>query len=121
MAAYGQRVDLNNPMNRQQYGDKKKLADAQRAVPVASSPNVSAPVARPVPGERGSLTRPTERPNEEITTGAPFGSGAGPQAQSPLVGPPQGSQPDLIERVRAIASQYPNPNIMGLLRVLEAG
>jgi len=114
MAAYGQRVDLNNPVNRQQYGDKKKLADAQRAVPVASSPNVSAPVARPVPGERGSLTRPTERPNEPITAGAPFGAGPGPAgAGIPTFSP----QMSALDEVRAVAQQYGLPELQDLLDI----
>jgi len=111
MAAYPNRVDLNSPANRQQYGDKKKLADAQRAVPVASSPNVSAPVARPVPGERGSLTRPTERPNEPITAGAPFGAGPGPAgAGIPIL---RGDQ--ALEELKAIFAMFPNSDLADLI------
>ena len=110
MPAHPNRVDLNNPANRQQYGDKKKLADAQRAVPVASSPN--APVVRPVPGERGSLTRPTERPTEPITAGAPFGPGVGPQgAGIPTFSP----QMSALDEVRVVAQQYGLPELQDLL------
>ena len=109
MPAHPNRVDLNNPANRQQYGDKKKLADAQRAVPVASSPN--APVVRPVPGERGSLTRPSERPNEPITAGAPFGAGPGPAgAGIPIL---RGDQ--ALEELKAIFAMFPNSDLADLI------
>lgn len=112
MPAYPNRVDLVAPANRQQYGDKKKLADAQRAVPVAPSPNGPAPVARPVPGQAGSLTRPTERPNEPITAGAPFGPGASPFG----AGIPQFSpQMTALDEVRAVAQQYGLPELQDLL------
>jgi len=117
MAAYGQRVDLNNPVNRQQYGDKKKLADAQRAVPVASSPNVSAPVARPVPGERGSLTRPSERPNEPITAGAPFGAGPGPEAAGII--PTSTGGDDVLQQLIYLNQAYPNKDLADLIDAMK--
>ena len=106
-----------------EYGGVKALADAQRAVPMAQSPTGTAPqVQRPVPGEGGSLTRSTDRPQEPITAGAPFGAGPGPTAAGiPInAAPMSGSKQDLIERVRAIYSMYPNPNLMSLMMVLES-
>lgn len=123
MAAYAQRTDLNSSAMTPQYGGAKALADAQRAVPMAQSQAGAAPqVQRPVPGEGGSLTRSTDRPEEPITAGAPFGAGPGPTAAGiPInAAPMSGSKQDLIERVRAIYSMYPNPNLMSLMAVLES-
>lgn len=123
MAAYAQRTDLNSSAMTPQYGGAKALEDAQKAVPMGSSPTGSAPqVQRPIPGELGLLTRPTESPEEPITAGAPFGPGPGPSAAGiPInAAPMSGSKQDLIERVRAIYSMYPNPNLMSLMMVLES-
>ena len=64
----------------QTYGEAGKQMAAQRAVPMGGAPTDVAPTAtpRPVPGTLGSLTRPTERPMEPITAGAPFGAGPSP-------------------------------------------
>ncbi len=123
MAAYAQRTDLNSSAMTPQYGGVKALVDAQKVVPMAQSQTGAAPqVQRPVPGEGGSLTRPTDRPQEPITAGAPFGAGPGPTAAGiPInAAPMSGSKQDLIERVRAIYSMYPNPNLMSLMTVLES-
>lgn len=67
-----------------QYGEGQQLMGLQQAAPMAavSKPTVSAPqpqraVERP---PITSLTAPTERPNEPLTAGMPFGAGAGPEA-----------------------------------------
>lgn len=117
MPAYPNRVDLVAPANRQQYGEKKKLADAQRAVPVAPSPNGPAPVARPVPGERGSLTRPTERPSEPITAGAPFGAGPGPQAAG--IVPTQAGTGDVLQQLIYLNQAYPNSDLADLIDAMK--
>jgi len=81
--AYGNRTDLNGKIPKaaptgMPYGENKKLMDAQSAVPMGTpemetvpmdqAPEESVPMAQkvtPVP-----LTAPTERPNENILTGA---------------------------------------------------
>lgn len=106
----------------QTYGEAGKQIAAQRAVPMGASPtDAQGQPQRSVPGTLGSLTRPTERPNEPITAGAPFGAGPGPSmmGMSPNTPPPSGSKQDLVERVRAIYSMYPNPNLMALMNALE--
>ena len=79
---YGNRTDLNAKIPKSAptglpYGENKKLMDAQSAVPMANpemetvepqAPEESTPMAQkvtPVP-----LTAPTQRPNENILTGA---------------------------------------------------
>jgi hypothetical protein len=109
----------------QTYGEAGKQMAAQRAVPMGGAPTDVAQTAtpRPVPGTLGALTRPTERPTEPVTAGAPFGAGPGPSmAGIPTnVSPTPGNKQDLVERVRAIYSMYPNPNLMSLMTTLEAG
>lgn len=128
--AYANRTDLNNAAQKvarqvapgQTYGKATQQMEAQRAVPMGQSP-VEMQGQQQVfatPGEAGPLTRPSERPTEPITAGAPFGAGAGPEAMPFQVTPSTGSKADLSERVRIIASLYPNPALLGLLAELEA-
>lgn len=121
MPAYAQRTDLNSSAMTPQYGGIKALADAQKAVPVALSPTATPPqVKRPTPGDMGSLTRQTERPQEPITSGAPFGAGPGQEIMPRSVMPEPGSNLDMAERLRAIIAVHPNPNLIALLSSLEA-
>lgn len=103
----------------QTYGKRQEQMEAQRAVPMGRSP-VEAPVARPRPAAPGSLTAPTARPDEPITAGAPFGEGPGLEVMPMMVAPPVGDVADLAERVRSIASRFPNPALLGLLAELES-
>jgi hypothetical protein len=67
-----------------EYGEGQEMMDLQTSAPMAKSPEVrprarsgrqvvSEEMARPTP-----LFAPTERPDEPITAGAPFGPGPGP-------------------------------------------
>jgi hypothetical protein len=122
--AYGQRTDLNKmPATAapgQTYGEAGAQKAAQRAVPMGSSPQPAAPQSLP-PGSYGPLDRPTERPQEPVTTGNPLGAGAGPEAL-PLPMPAYlqpGSREDLISQVRYIYSKNPNSAVFQLLLELE--
>jgi hypothetical protein len=63
------------------YGQGQATMIQQQSAPMAGSPEPSAPKQNPLaampPVE--SLTAPTSRPNEPISTGMPFGPGAGPE------------------------------------------
>jgi len=89
--AYGNRTDLNMPIStvpNQEYGKATQQREAQQAVPMASSPVASAPqqsgpqqaaqmpIGRPLPAP-GSMPyiSPTNRPDEPVTAGLPFGPG----------------------------------------------
>jgi hypothetical protein len=119
--AYANRTDLNNAINRvpmsaatgQTYGKAKEQMDAQRAVPMGSGPTDVSQIQRPVPGTLGSLSRPTERPSEPITAGAPFGAGPGPAAS----GIPQPFSPTslAVEEIRSIAMATGNDDLFDLL------
>lgn len=124
--AYANRTDLQSPAAKvaktaatgQTYGKATEQMRAQQAVPMGRSP-VEAQQQRPVPGTLGTLTRPSERPAEPITAGAPFGAGPSTVSPSSMVAPTPGSRQDLAERVRAIYANYPNPNLLSLLNALE--
>ena len=57
----------------QTYGKGVAQEESQQAIPLHQEPTVR-------PGGMGSLIRPTERPNEALTAGAPIGPGPGPGA-----------------------------------------
>jgi hypothetical protein len=117
--AYANRTDLNNAINKiprqaatnQTYGKATEQLEAQRAVPMGSSPVDVSPVQRPVPGTLGGLSRRTERPDEPITAGAPFGSGMGPEAMG-LAG---NSNNAALEELRMIFQMFPNDDLADLI------
>ena len=113
MAAYAQRTDLNSSAMTPEYGGVKKLADAQKAVPMGQSPAPAPQIQRPVPGAAGPLTRPTERPLEPITAGANFGPG--PNAMAAGIPIPRSSNVVAIEELRAIAQMYASDDLLDLL------
>lgn len=106
----------------QTYGKATQQMNAQRAVPMGASPTEAPQMQRPMPGAIVDLAGKSQRPSEPVTAGAPFGAGPGPEAMGQPItsAPAQGSRQDLIERVRAIASTFPNPNLFALMRVLES-
>lgn len=97
----------------QTYGEAGKQMAAQRAVPMGGAPTDVAQTAtpRPVPGTLGALTRPTERPTEPITAGAPFGAGPSPMA----AGIPMPTGDQALAELRAIYSMYPNDDLADLI------
>lgn len=129
---YPNRSDLRNPANKvakmvapgQTYGEGAAQMRAQQAVPMGGSPTDVAPASQPsgpMPGSFGPLDRPTERPDEPITAGTPYGAGPGPEALAqPLPDYLQpGSREMLADQVRYIYSKYPNPAVFQLLLELE--
>jgi hypothetical protein len=84
-----------------EYGEGQEMMDLQTSAPMSKAPaqprmrqprsgrQVVEEGMRPTP-----LFAPTERPDEPITAGAPFGPGPGPDA---LSGPPQSSPPAVIK------------------------
>ena len=92
----------------QTYGKATEQMNAQRAVPMGTPPTE---VQRPVPGTLGSLTRPTERPMEPITAGAPFGAGPSPVG----AGIPQPTGDNALEELRMIYQMFPNDDLADLI------
>jgi hypothetical protein len=122
---YPNRSDLRNPAKKmaakaapgQTYGEAGKQVAAQRAVPMAAPPTDVAPVATPqqprvAPGSMGPLSRPTERPNEPLTAGAPFGPGRTQQLGG-YIGP-RNSDP-ILDELRALYATYPSEELADML------
>ena len=116
MAAYGQRTDLNmapSAVPGQTYGEAGAQMAAQRAVPMGAPAAPSAPKAPTVaPGQYGPLDRPTERPNEPLTAGAPFGPGRMSQGNA-YIGP-RNSDP-ILDELRALYTSYPSDELADML------
>ena len=106
----------------QTYGEATAQERRTRVMPTGPAPtDVRTPVRPTVrPGSLTSLTAQSERPEEPITAGAPFGPGPGPETSPMPLTPPPGSGGDLAMRVRAIATQFPNAALLGLLAELES-
>ena len=118
--AYANRTDLQNPAQKiarqvapgQTYGEGAAQMRSQQAVPMGRSPVEVAPQRpRPVPGTIGALTRPTERPNEPITAGSPFGPGPGPE----VMGAASVSGNAALDELRMIYQMFPNDDLADLL------
>jgi len=71
------------PMTGMAYGENADFNDIQSAAPMAAAPSVSNTRTRNTSptGQRAAATplfSPTQRPDEPVTAGAPFGPGPGP-------------------------------------------
>jgi len=122
---YPNRSDLRNPTKKlaakaapgQTYGEAGKQIAAQQQIPMAASPQpaVAPPqtaVERPRPGQFGPLDRPTERPDEPLTAGAPFGPGRTTQV-SGYAGV-RNSDP-ILDELRALYAAYPSEELADML------
>lgn len=95
----------------QQYGEEAALSRAQDAVPAGPAVTTPPPVVGPdmVP----NLNAPTNRPDEPVTAGMPFGPGPGPSEQVPMPDP-------VVQRLRVMYAAYPSPHIRRMLQRLGA-
>jgi hypothetical protein len=82
----------------QEYGQRKQLEDQQRAMPL------------PLVGRQGPVVRPSEMPNEPVTTGLPGGPGAGPEALAAL---------SPLDELRVAYATHPNEDLRRLIERLE--
>ena len=113
----------------QTYGKRVEQERSQEAVPMHRA---APPRPRVAPGQMGAFVRPTERPGEPMTAGAPVGPGPGPRRVEPPakvdetmsaqlaayipILETKAAQPDasanfrmFVRRVRALAAKSPNP------------
>lgn len=117
---YSNRSDLRNSAKLpakaatgQTYGEAGKQIAAQKVVPMAAPPAPAAPQQpRVAPGQLGPLTRPTERPDEPVTAGAPFGPGRTQQLGG-YIGP-RNSDP-VLDELRAIYAVAPNDALADMI------
>lgn len=116
MAAYGQRTDLNmapTAVPGQTYGEAGAQMAAQRAVPMGAPAAPTAPSApTSTPGQYGPLDRPTERPQEPVTAGAPFGPGRN-STQNAYIGRRNGDP--ILDELRALYASYPSDELANML------
>ena len=69
-----------------QYGEGQQLLEQQRQAPMAAAPktNISGTAAAQAVSQNRPpiipINAPTQRPNEPLTAGMPFGPGPGPEA-----------------------------------------
>lgn len=94
-------------MPSQAYGDSVDMTAIQGSAPMSATPSM----ARPNP-----LSAPTQRPNEPITTGAPFGSGSGREVM-PIPPMPEDETANLV---RALYAINPDPDLARLIQRLDA-
>ena len=122
---YPNRSDLTQAptaATNQPYGQAGAQIAAQRAVPLPAAPPIpnaaagggaAGPFARPE--DTPTLTAPTQRPDEPLEAGMPFGPGPGPQA----MGQPHMS--DVEARLRALYAAHPTSERRDLLRQIDLG
>lgn len=135
--AYANRTDLNTERSLpvravpgQTYGQVQAQTEAQRAVPMAPSPQPSGlpapaapggpsmPALPPTPpGAAGPLTRPTERPLEPVTAGIASGPGPGPEALPP---PPAAATAKVSALLAAAAASTGSPTLSNLAARAQA-
>jgi len=104
-ATYSNRSDLSGDAS-STYGSGVTQRAVQTATP---DTRTSQPV--PPPGSFGTLTGPSNRPDEPVTAGLPIGAGAGPDALTPTPAHDQA-----LWELRALANQYPDDR--DLLRMI---
>ena len=97
-------------MPSQAYGDAVDLNAIQGSAPMSATPSTPSAM-RPVP-----LSAPTERPQEPITAGAPFGAGVGSEMR-PI---PPAMEDQVAQTILSLASIYPDPDLARLVDRLRA-
>lgn len=118
--SYGNRTDLRvATAPGQEYGKAAAQARSQAAVPMSSGPPTPqvAPATAPpgaapqgpMAGDAGHLLRPTERPDEPLTHGAPFGPGAN---STPPAGDPT------LAQLQAYYKVFPTQDLADLIEEL---
>ena len=95
----------------QTYGKAGQQMAAQRAVPMRKPPTET----RPAP--LTPLLAPTQRPDEPITAGAPFGPGVGPEGAN-IPSMDQADDDALVE-MRAIYRMYPSQELADIIQFYE--
>ena len=103
------------------YGENAEFNTMQAAAPMSAAGQTTARAPRARQGRGGGsgagavpLFSPTQRPDEPVTAGAPFGPGDGPTMSSASIAP--GS---LASTVRKMVSADPTGDSLRLLAIVE--
>lgn len=101
------------------YGENQDFEEMQSAAPMSASPMAKSPSSRGRQATSGNpqgrvpLFAPTQRPDEPITAGAPFGPGDGP-APAPMP-----NRPQLSSAYARLAAENPSDDVLALLAVAQ--
>lgn len=99
-----------------EYGQGERLRRAQQQVPMAGTPAPPSPTggaapagpyAGPMAGSQGDWLRDTERPDEPITAGVPFGPGT--------MAPAAGTADPVLAQLQAYYSVFPTQDLADLI------
>lgn len=106
------------------YGEGKDLENLQTSAPMSAAPSVpqenfNAMSLPPLPEHIVPLSAPTQRPDEPITAGVPFGEGINtPSPITPLVD--NQIQSDIVaQTIRSTYAKYPSPELGMLVNKLN--
>lgn len=115
----------------QAYGENKDLNAIQSAAPLAAS-NVAVPTSPLDPNALKGLiansgitpiTAPTQRPEEPVTHGSPFGPGAGTEVLNDVIpvidNTPVQTTDAVAQQIREAYAAFPSPALYDLVRKLE--
>jgi hypothetical protein len=96
------------------YGEQQELTQQQQAAPL---PKDTLPQEQPRPRPKIDMTQvnafgPTDRPNEPVTAGLPFGPGYTPETDIQ-------DDPDMI--LRALYNVYPDPIFLQMMNRQDFG
>lgn len=95
------------------YGEAKALQEMQSGAPMQGNPVPSMPTPNVPMEPLTPLTAPTERPNEPITSGMPFGPGSNTPPAVTF------GNDDVAAQIRAAYALYPNDDLARLVMALE--
>lgn len=115
-----QQVQVN--MSGMPYGENAEFNTMQGMAPMSASPTARSPRASARSASAGGgmsatpLFAPTERPDEPVTAGAPFGPGDGPSGMVSGTGSAPGA---LANTVRKMVASDPSGDSMRLLAIVE--
>lgn len=89
------------------YGEAKAMEEIQTAAPMSATPGIQRPQV--------TLSAPSQRPEEPIEAGSPFGPGPGPEV---LPMAPSGAD-ETAAVIRQLAQLYPDPDLVRLVQRLR--
>lgn len=117
---YPQRSDLRSGQG-DQYGAVAARQESLKAVPMAQAPSPEAAAANPPPTMIGpddtpTLRGPSNRPDEPLTAGLPFGEGRNPSPYDSTADP---VGDDMVDRLRALYLAHPTRELRELLEQVD--
>lgn len=102
------------------YGENAEFNTTQSAAPMSASASATSPRKDARKAEQSAgmsavpIFSPTQRPDEPVTAGAPFGPGAGPTRQQP-----ETSRPNLSSIYSRMAMENPSSDTLAMLSLAQ--